>query len=145
MNNDVRAGWNHRFCSVKKRTAESIKSIKRSKYSFIFNLAGKYQSIRGVTVSLTLYKHDLQHKYRASSIEHNSRIDGIIVSSIDPRLIAAETNIECCVSVKVKREDGFHVDLDDFLMGLLQLASELVCRRTDFTRRASICCFFVSE
>ena len=30
------------------------------------------------------------------------------------------------VSVKVQREEGFHVDLDDYLMGLLQLAGELV-------------------
>jgi len=29
------------------------------------------------------------------------------------------------LGVKVQREDGFHLDLDDFLMGLLQLASEL--------------------
>ena len=29
-------------------------------------------------------------------------------------------------SVKVSREEGFHIDLDDYLMGLLQLASELV-------------------
>ncbi|KAI0241146.1 Translin [Lamellibrachia satsuma] len=29
------------------------------------------------------------------------------------------------LGVAVKREDGFHLDLDDFLMGLLQLASEL--------------------
>lgn len=28
--------------------------------------------------------------------------------------------------VKVQREEGFHVDLDDYLMGLLQLAGELV-------------------
>ena len=28
--------------------------------------------------------------------------------------------------MKVQREDGFHIDLDDYLMGLLQLASELV-------------------
>ena len=31
------------------------------------------------------------------------------------------------LTVKLNREDGFHVDLDDYLMGLLQLASELVC------------------
>ena len=30
------------------------------------------------------------------------------------------------ILVNVKREDGFHMDLDDYLMGLLQLASELV-------------------
>ena len=30
------------------------------------------------------------------------------------------------VAVKVRREDGFHIDLDDFLMGLLTMASELV-------------------
>ena len=29
-------------------------------------------------------------------------------------------------SVKVDREAGFHIDLEDYLMGLLQLASELV-------------------
>jgi len=28
--------------------------------------------------------------------------------------------------VKVNRDDGFHLDLEDYLMGLLQLASELV-------------------
>lgn len=28
--------------------------------------------------------------------------------------------------VQLKREDGFHLDLDDYLMGLLLLASELV-------------------
>ena len=28
--------------------------------------------------------------------------------------------------VKVNREEGFHIDLEDYLMGLLQLASELV-------------------
>lgn len=30
------------------------------------------------------------------------------------------------LSVKLKRDDGFHLDLEDYLMGLLQLASELV-------------------
>ncbi|KAL4228664.1 hypothetical protein ACF0H5_011709 [Mactra antiquata] len=29
------------------------------------------------------------------------------------------------IGVKVDRQDGFHIDLDDYLMGLLQLASEL--------------------
>jgi len=29
-------------------------------------------------------------------------------------------------SVKLNRDDGFHLDLEDYLMGLLQLASELV-------------------
>ncbi|KAK7495620.1 hypothetical protein BaRGS_00013067 [Batillaria attramentaria] len=29
------------------------------------------------------------------------------------------------LGVKVRREDGFHMDLDDFLMGLLTMASEL--------------------
>lgn len=29
------------------------------------------------------------------------------------------------IGVKVNREEGFHIDLDDYLMGLLQLASEL--------------------
>ncbi|KAL8575202.1 hypothetical protein ACOMHN_042323 [Nucella lapillus] len=29
------------------------------------------------------------------------------------------------LGVKVKREDGFHIELDDFLMGLLTMASEL--------------------
>ncbi|ELT93478.1 hypothetical protein CAPTEDRAFT_173535 [Capitella teleta] len=29
------------------------------------------------------------------------------------------------MGVKTKREEGFHIDLDDYLMGLLQLASEL--------------------
>ena len=28
--------------------------------------------------------------------------------------------------MKVNRDEGFHIDLDDYLMGLLQLASELV-------------------
>ena len=30
------------------------------------------------------------------------------------------------LAVKVNREEGFHIDLEDYLMGLLQLASELV-------------------
>ena len=34
-------------------------------------------------------------------------------------------------SVKVQREEGFHVDLDDYLMGLLQLAGELVSAHVD--------------
>lgn len=29
------------------------------------------------------------------------------------------------IGVKIQREEGFHIDLDDYLMGLLQLASEL--------------------
>lgn len=29
------------------------------------------------------------------------------------------------IGVKVKREDGFHLDLEDYLMGLLQLSSEM--------------------
>lgn len=32
------------------------------------------------------------------------------------------------VAVKVNREEGFHIDLEDYLMGLLQLASELVSK-----------------
>lgn len=32
-----------------------------------------------------------------------------------------------CFPVTTKREEGFHIDLEDYLMGLLQLASELVC------------------
>ena len=34
------------------------------------------------------------------------------------------------ISVKVKRDDGFHIDLDDYLMGLLQVATELVSNST---------------
>jgi len=34
--------------------------------------------------------------------------------------------------VKDNREDGFHLDLEDFLLGLLQLSSELVCIFHDF-------------
>ena len=30
------------------------------------------------------------------------------------------------ISVKTKREEGFHMDLDDYLMGILNLTSELV-------------------
>lgn len=30
------------------------------------------------------------------------------------------------LSVAVKKEDGFHIDLEDFLHGLLTLANELV-------------------
>ncbi|XP_060552579.1 translin-like [Ruditapes philippinarum] len=33
--------------------------------------------------------------------------------------------IICIFSVKTDRQEGFHIDLDDYLMGLLQLASEL--------------------
>lgn len=29
-------------------------------------------------------------------------------------------------SVKLQQKDGFHMDLDDYLIGLLQMASELV-------------------
>ena len=32
----------------------------------------------------------------------------------------------CFVVVAVKREDGFHIDLDDYLQGLLTMANELV-------------------
>ena len=35
--------------------------------------------------------------------------------------------------VKVRREDGFHLDLDDYLMGLLQMASDLVQNNTSHT------------
>lgn len=31
------------------------------------------------------------------------------------------------LAVKNNREDGFHLDLEDFLLGLLQLSAELVC------------------
>lgn len=34
--------------------------------------------------------------------------------------------------VKNNREEGFHLDLEDFLLGLLQLSSELVCDFCDF-------------
>lgn len=30
------------------------------------------------------------------------------------------------LAVKVHREEGFHIDLEDFLMGLLSMANELV-------------------
>jgi hypothetical protein len=46
----------------------------------------------------------------------------------------------CIFSVKTDRQEGFHIDLDDYLMGLLQLASELVylcyifmCNKADTT------------
>lgn len=39
-------------------------------------------------------------------------------------LVTREQTAEL-IGVKVQREDGFHIDLDDYLMGLLQLASEL--------------------
>ena len=34
--------------------------------------------------------------------------------------------IKYIFTVKNNREEGFHLDLEDFLMGLLQLAGELV-------------------
>lgn len=34
--------------------------------------------------------------------------------------------------VKNNREDGFHLDLEDFLLGLLQLSAELVSILCDF-------------
>ncbi|XP_035657946.1 translin-like [Branchiostoma floridae] len=40
------------------------------------------------------------------------------------KLITREEAAEL-LGVKERREDGFHIDLDDFLMGLLQLANEL--------------------
>ena len=33
--------------------------------------------------------------------------------------------LDCVVSVKTKQSDGFHLDIEDYLMGVLQLASEL--------------------
>jgi hypothetical protein len=30
-------------------------------------------------------------------------------------------------AVEIQRDAGFHLDLEDYLMGLLQLSSEMVC------------------
>jgi len=38
----------------------------------------------------------------------------------------AEVETFFVLSVKLNRDDGFHLDLEDYLLGLLQLASELV-------------------
>ena len=44
----------------------------------------------------------------------------------DNRLVSQQ-EVADNLGVKVRREDGFHIDLDDFLMGLLTMAQELVC------------------
>ncbi|KAK3595085.1 hypothetical protein CHS0354_043186 [Potamilus streckersoni] len=39
--------------------------------------------------------------------------------------LVSRNTVATLIGVKVNREDGFHLDLDDYLQGLLQLASEL--------------------
>ncbi|KAL3837592.1 hypothetical protein ACJMK2_022939 [Sinanodonta woodiana] len=39
--------------------------------------------------------------------------------------LISRTTVATMIGVEVNREDGFHLDLDDYLQGLLQLASEL--------------------
>jgi hypothetical protein len=42
------------------------------------------------------------------------------------QLLVYERTISYCCLVNEKPGNGFHIDLEDYLMGLLQLASELV-------------------
>jgi len=61
------------------------------------------------------------------------RFDILLILNI-PTSISLSCGVYLCWSrdkmsllpVKLKRDDGFHLDLEDYLMGLLQLASELV-------------------
>lgn len=49
----------------------------------------------------------------------------LVVFLEDGVLIAKEKTAEI-LGIKDKPEDGFHLDLEDYLMGILQLSSELV-------------------
>ncbi|XP_005098964.1 translin [Aplysia californica] len=49
---------------------------------------------------------------------------GLIVFLRDGRLVTRE-EVAALLGVAVQREDGFHIDLDDFLMGLLNMTNEL--------------------
>ncbi|BFZ06520.1 hypothetical protein BsWGS_09559 [Bradybaena similaris] len=48
----------------------------------------------------------------------------LIVYLRDESLVSRET-VATMLGVKTNREDGFHIDLDDYLMGVLNLTSEL--------------------
>ncbi|XP_067004509.1 translin [Anabrus simplex] len=39
--------------------------------------------------------------------------------------LASREDVAAMMCVKIRREDGFHLDLEDYLMGVLQLSSEL--------------------
>ncbi|CAB4027648.1 Translin, partial [Paramuricea clavata] len=65
------------------------------------------------------------------------------------RLITRE-EVATMLGIKVKREEGFHIDLDDFLTGLLLLANELSrlavnCVTAEEYQRPQKIASFVSE
>jgi len=48
-----------------------------------------------------------------------------LVHFLETETLATRQQCAHMIGVKVEREEGFHLDLDDYLMGLLNLASEL--------------------
>lgn len=44
---------------------------------------------------------------------------------LETGLLASRETVAEMLGVKIKRDDGFHLDLEDYLMGLLQLSSEM--------------------
>ncbi|XP_059149926.1 translin-like [Physella acuta] len=51
-------------------------------------------------------------------------LSALVVYLKEERLISREEAADQ-IGLKVKREDGFHMDLDDYLMGILSLSNEL--------------------
>lgn len=50
---------------------------------------------------------------------------GSLLVYLESGRLATRYDVASIIGVCVRREEGFHIDLDDFLMGLLSLASEL--------------------
>ena len=63
----------------------------------------------------------------SSAIRFSLDQSKILLSGINGLVYMAVSFSSILFTVKVREEDGFHIDLDDYLMGILQLASELVC------------------
>ncbi|XP_041372179.1 translin-like [Gigantopelta aegis] len=48
-----------------------------------------------------------------------------LITYLETETLIGRDEAAAMIGVKVKRDDGFHIDLDDYLMGLLQVATEL--------------------
>ncbi|KAK6181030.1 hypothetical protein SNE40_008974 [Patella caerulea] len=64
------------------------------------------------------------HDHWKFAIQRLAFLAALVIFLETEQLIDRQTAADI-IGVKVSKEDGFHVDLDDYLMGLLQLASEL--------------------
>ncbi|OXU23375.1 hypothetical protein TSAR_009962 [Trichomalopsis sarcophagae] len=71
--------------------------------------------------------HDQYYRYHDQwkSVTQRLCFLASLVVYLEVKVLVTKETVAEILGLKHKREDGFHLDLEDFLMGLLQLSSEL--------------------